>query len=179
MMAEPVRRVLESEGIAYALIGGLALAARGHPRSTFDIDFLTTDRRALAESLWQPLRDEEAQVEVRKGDFDDPLSGVIHVTLSDETDIDVVVGKFAWQGEVISRAEKLDVGGVVVPVPRTADLILLKLFAGGFQDASDVHALLRTGPREEIVREVEERLTVLPDETRELWQRIVSEEQRA
>jgi hypothetical protein len=174
MIPEIVRGVLEAGGIAYALIGGLALAARGHPRSTFDIDFLTTDRRALDEAIWKPVRDERARVDIRRGDPDDPLAGVVHLALSDGTDIDVVVGKFAWQSEIVARAEKLDLGGETVPVPRTADLILLKLFAGGFQDASDVHALLQTAPPEELMREVESRLTVLPDDARALWQRIVA-----
>lgn len=42
-----MRRVLEAAGIRYALIGGHALAARGYPRFTIDIDLLTTDVAVL------------------------------------------------------------------------------------------------------------------------------------
>jgi hypothetical protein len=47
------------------------MAAHGVSRSTFDIDFLTTDRRVLDAAMWVI----EAVVEVRPGDADDPLAG--------------------------------------------------------------------------------------------------------
>lgn len=38
MTIEPVTRVLDAAGITYALIGAHAMAARGYPRFTIDID---------------------------------------------------------------------------------------------------------------------------------------------
>jgi len=54
---EPVRRVLDAAGIRYALIGGHALAARGYPRFTIDIDLLTTDVAVLDAALLATDRD--------------------------------------------------------------------------------------------------------------------------
>ena len=79
MNVEPVRRILSSAGVAFCLVGGHALAARGYPRFTIDIDLLTTDTRALDRDLWRPLENAGATIEVRRGDDDDPLAGVVHV----------------------------------------------------------------------------------------------------
>src|SRR5580700_436461 len=37
-----VGRRLESAGIPYAIVGGMAVNAHGHPRTTGDVDFLLT-----------------------------------------------------------------------------------------------------------------------------------------
>ena len=50
MTASLLRRVherLEESGIGHAVIGAAALAIHGISRSTFDLDLLVTDRRAL------------------------------------------------------------------------------------------------------------------------------------
>ena len=74
-----LRRVvdlLEESEIEHCLIGAAAMAAHGAPRSTLDLDLLTTDRRTLDESLWASLDQSETKVQVRRGDSEDPLAGV-------------------------------------------------------------------------------------------------------
>ncbi|MCC7008179.1 MAG: hypothetical protein IT184_05135 [Acidobacteria bacterium] len=144
MSVRAVVRVLEALGIPVALIGGHALAARGYPRFTADIDLLTTDLRVLDAGMWSRLMETGAAVDPRRGDADDPLAGVVHIQLADATDIDIVVGRWAWQREVVARSEPLEVMGVVLPVPRVSDLILLKLAAGGYLDRNDAAAAPRT-----------------------------------
>jgi hypothetical protein len=62
--------------------------------------------------------------------------------------------------------------GVEVPVAAPADLILMKLYAGGSQDMWDVEQLL-AGPEGLTARaEVEATLGTLPLECRRLWERI-------
>lgn len=60
----------------------------------------------------------------------------------------------------------------VVGVARAADLILLKLFAGGPQDAWDVTQLLAVPDRSALVAEVEAALPALPEDARQLWRRV-------
>ncbi len=168
---------LRARGVRHALIGAVAVAARGHPRSTLDIDFLTTDASVLRDEFWDALRSEGATVEVRKGDLDDPLRGVVRIVLPDRKMADVVVAKYRWQDRVIDRAEALDIGGMTlpIPVPLTSDLILLKLFAGGPQDVSDIRSLLDGPDREEIIAAVRAHIGELPEECTELWEAIVVE----
>ena len=172
-----MRRLLEAAGIRYALIGGHALAARGYPRFTIDIDLLTTDVAVLDAALWRPLEDAGAEVERRRGDSSDPLAGVVHVLLDDATDVDIVVARERWQADVVARAEVLTIApGVDLPVPDAADLILLKLAAGGTLDLRDAAALLATN-RERLVAIVESRLTdAAPGpEAMACWQQVLAQ----
>jgi hypothetical protein len=175
MNIEPVRRVLDAIAAPYALIGAHAMAARGYPRFSVDVDLLTTDPRVLDREIWTGLEDDGAAVDRRQGDDEDPLAGVVHVLLTDGTDIDVVVGRWEWEADVIARAEVLTVAeGVRIAVPRTSDLILLKLAAGGFMDLHDAAALLEISDRETIVREIESRIGEVRPDVRGVWRELLA-----
>lgn len=165
--------IFERLGAPYVLIGGKALALRGYVRTTFDTDFLTTDARILRDDTWKDLAARGAVVDARKGDFDDPLAGVVRIRFSDGQKADVVLAKWKWEANVIDRAEPIDIGGAVVRVPRTADLILLKLAAGGPIDIQDVVRLLETD-HDALIVEVNERIDALPRDAQDAWQRLLA-----
>lgn len=166
MSESAVFRHLVTKGVAFAVIGARAMGIRGVLRFSDDTDVLTTNRDVLRTDFWSEL---EASTNLRRGDFDDPLAGVATVTSGDDV-IDVVVGKYKWQAAVVQRAEPVVLSGEPWPVVRAADLILLKLFAGGPQDAWDIEQLLRADPT--LRDEVEQHLPDLPSEARQLWQRF-------
>ena len=167
---------LETDGIPFALIGAAALALRGVSRSTADIDLLTVDTRCLTASFWNEITAEGHTLRLLKGDFDDPLAGSVRLSPVRDRMVDVVVGRYKWQAEVIERAERLSTGELTLPVATAADLVLLKLFAGGPKDSWDIAALLEALPedRSTIVSAVEGSLDRLPAECRHLWSRILS-----
>lgn len=168
-----VSGVLRAQGIPYALIGASALTIHGVNRSTLDVDLFTVDRACLDPGIWDGLAVAGVDIEVRKGDPDDPLAGVVRFEVATELPLDLVVGKHLWQRRAIERAEAATFMGVEIPVLRGVDLILLKLFAGGPQDAWDVHQLL-TGPeRSSLIAGVERELTDLPGDASRLWRRIL------
>jgi hypothetical protein len=169
-----VTRILDGLGARYALIGAHAMAARGYPRFTVDVDFLTTDARVLDPATWQSLERAGALVDPRRGEHDDPLGGVVHIQIGHDTDVDVILARWKWEARLIDRAEPLTVAGVEVRVPRTADLVLLKLAAGGYLDLHDAAALLETGPRQDIVREVESHLDEVTPDIRPLWRDLLA-----
>jgi len=174
MNIEPVRRVLDALGAPYALIGAHAMAARGYPRFTVDIDLLTTDRRVLDRTTWKTIEGEGGSVDPRRGDDDDPLGGVVHILLPEGTDIDIVLGRWKWEAAVIERSERLPVApGVTLPVPTLSDLILLKLAAGGFLDLHDAAALLETGERATLEAEVESRIADVRPDIRPAWRDLL------
>ncbi|MFA5908352.1 MAG: hypothetical protein WC815_06230 [Vicinamibacterales bacterium] len=166
---ERVCGVLNDSGIAHALIGASALAARGVARSTYDIDLLTTDGQVLEPGLWQSLSSDGLRIDIRRGDADDPLGGVVRVETADERPVDVILGKLAWQQRAVERAE-LVAGGP--PVVLARDLVLLKLYAGGPQDLWDVRELLRQPERVQLASDVTADLAELPSEMRERWQSL-------
>ena len=65
-------------------------------------------------SVWAELIRDGIVVDVRRGDFDDPLDGVIRV--GDPGEVDVVVGKWKWEQRVVDNAEPLQIAGILMPV---------------------------------------------------------------
>lgn len=164
---------LQAAEIPYALIGASALTVYGVNRSTLDVDLLAVDPACLDRPTWGSLGGEGIGIEVRKGDFDDPLAGVVRFTAPSESPVDLVIGRFVWQQKAIERAGRAVFAGVELPVLAAVDLILLKLYAGGPQDAWDIQQIL-TGPeRDALVVGVECELSELPRQSSLLWRRIV------
>ena len=166
---------LKEAGIPHALIGAGAMAAHGVSRSTFGVDLLVTDVGILSEAFWMSSTADGTAVDVRRGDLDDPLAGVVRFRATGERTLDLVVGRFGWQRDLLARATRIQNGGPSIPVVRLADLILLKLYAGGPQDAWDITQLLALGGVVDTAAEVERSLAQLPSESRALWTRIVSQ----
>lgn len=162
---------LATRGVPHALIGAGALAVHGVSRSTFDLDLLVTDASLLAEGAWSALGADVA-VDARRGDPEDPLAGVVRFSREGSRSVDVVVGRSAWQAELLTRAPLTTLGPLALPVVTAPDLVLLKLFAGGPQDAWDVEQLLAVVDRAATAREVEAVLPRLPPAAADLWARI-------
>jgi hypothetical protein len=123
--------------------------------------------------MWGPLTADGARVARRRGDDEDPLAGVVRIVLADDTNIDVVVGRWAWERDLVARAGRTAVYGVTIGVPATSDLILLKLAAGGHLDLHDAAALLALGDRERVIAEVESRIGDVRPDVRPLWLDLV------
>ena len=172
LLADAVR-VLAARGIEHAIIGAAALAAHGVARATSDLDLLVTDPACLDEALWTPLRAAGASVDLRRGDAADPLAGVIRIRQKEEATLDVIVGRHRWQADALRRALPTRIGDTDVPAVTAADLVLLKLYAGGPQDAWDIDQLLDA--EHSLASEVETRLAALPADCAALWRRILEQ----
>jgi len=164
-LLERVAGFLFSRDIPHALIGAAALAVHGVSRSTLDQDLLVVDRNVLDASFWTGVSG--AAVEVRRGDEADPLAGVVRIRAEGERDVDVVVGRSAWQEAVLGRATRLGAGPLFVV--DVADLILLKLYAGGSQDRWDIEQLLALDLGAAAALAVEQRIAPLPERSRQMW----------
>jgi hypothetical protein len=169
-LLDEISSILDAAQIRHALIGALALSAYGVNRASVDLDLFAADAACLRSELWSGLQSRGVSVDIRKGDVTDPLAGVVRIQAPGETPIDVVVGTFSWQTRLLERAESIGGGTLVV---RAADLVLLKLYAGGLQDSWDVQQLLARPFRGDLIREVESRLSELPRRCQELWKKIL------
>lgn len=165
-LSERVHSLLDASHIPHALIGASALASLGVVRSTLDVDFLTTDARALDAGVWAPLRTDDTEVDIRRGDHDDPLAGVVRLSMPEERPVDLIVGRHAWQSRAVDRARVLPSGTRVV-LPR--DLVLLKLFAGGKHDMWDIEQLLTAVAEPSLLRDIDADLPDLPPDCRGRW----------
>lgn len=162
---------LDRDGIPHAVIGAVALAVHGVLRASDDVDLLVMDRRCLEAATWSDVERSGVVVEIRRGDSDDPLAGVTRLLPATGTRIDIVVGKSAWQHTILSRAPRVALMGGHVPVALPVDLVLLKLYAGGPQDAWDILQMLDAVPG--LAAEVEQAVVSLPEECATLWQQIL------
>ena len=165
-LLERVTALLDAHQIPHALIGAAALAAAGVARSTFDIDLLTGNTAVLVQSFWVPLHSPDLAIDIRRGDHEDPLAGVVRLEAASDRPVDVIVAKQAWQSQAITRAHRPPGGP---PVVTPADLVLLKLYAGGSQDLWDVRELLATPGGETIAGQVDEALAGMPSDMRSRW----------
>jgi hypothetical protein len=167
-IVEAVVQLLSALGTPFALIGGRAVGARGYPRMTLDYDFMTSDARVLEPVTWRRMTEEQgARVDIRRGEHDDPIAGVTRV-ISGTIEADILLARGKWEREILERAEPLNLDGIIVPVPVTSDLILLKLAAGGPIDLQDIIVLLATD-REQLVAEVESKIDQLQPSVSEEW----------
>jgi hypothetical protein len=133
--------ILEEERCGFALIGAMAMLAHDAPRATLDIDLLTTETRALRFG-WRERLPADVTVDIRAGEHDDPLAGVITFERTGEPSIDLVIGRWKWQAAAIARAVPVRILGASIPVLAAADLVITKLDAGGHRDLLDVEFLL-------------------------------------
>src|SRR2546422_952647 len=138
-----------------------------------DVDLLVVDPECLSPVTWEALRREGIVVSIRRGDAEDPLAGAVRLTGPGQVILDIIVGRSAWQAQLLERASPSEIEGVSVPVATVADLVLLKLYAGGPQDAWDVEQLLAGPGRTALVAEVDAALGALPEDSRRIWARIV------
>jgi hypothetical protein len=143
-LAARVIEHLRAHGIPGAIVGGVAMALHGIARATADLDVLVVAASVLDARFWEALGP-EVDRHVRKGDASDPLEGLVRC-VERGTIVDVVVGGSDWMRAVVGRAVERDLAGETLPVVDAADLILLKLYAGGPQDLLDARLLLRAQP---------------------------------
>lgn len=148
MLHEALRKVVASLDrleIPYALIGGLAVAARGAVRATQDVDLIVALPVQEAPSLERSLRDSGLQATFYRGAPDDPIAGVVRVAIpvgDTRVKCDVLFASRKWQTRAVKNATAVDLSDFVVMVAQPADLFLLKLYAGGPQDLIDAAQLL-------------------------------------
>jgi len=164
---------LRERRIPFAVVGAAALAVHGVSRATRDVDVLVVDAACLSPATWATLERDGVAVTIRSGSADDPLAGVVRLTTSAEPPIDLIVGRERWQAQALDRATARTIDDLVVPVATPADLVLLKLYAGGPQDAWDILQLLEAVDRAALVAEVEAEVAALPEDSRRLWARLV------
>jgi len=171
-LAVEISQLLDRLGISHALIGAGALATVGVQRATEDLDFLVVEGKLLDEAFWSGRLPAGTSVRIRAGRPTAPLAGLVHLSRAGDRTVDLVVGRDAWQHEILLRAPALPFLGARIPIALAADLVLLKLYAGGLEDAWDIQLLLTSDPKLEsaVAPQVESRLAALPSRCRELWE---------
>jgi predicted nucleotidyltransferase len=140
---------LEATGVAYALVGGLAVSARAEPRLTRDVDFaVATAGDSEAEALVRTLISRRYRLGIvleqkRTG----RIATVRLVAPGRRVLVDLLFASCGIETEIVAAAELMEIlPGLRVPVARTGHLIAMKLLARDDRkrptDADDIRALV-------------------------------------
>ena len=146
--AERIAALLEAEGIGVVVIGAVALAAHRYVRFTRDVDLGVNADLQRMRHLQETLLSRGYDATFHEPDREDPLGGVIDV-----------VGPFGMV-QIVSFADRFpaaisdalageairirpDGGLRVMPI---AQLVALKLYAGGLKSLADIVELLLRNP---------------------------------
>jgi hypothetical protein len=137
--------------VEYVLIGGLAVQAHGHVRTTQDVDLFPNSDAANLKRLASALRELGARPSGARGtrapNTTELARGGTHVLETDVGGLDLHFeppGARAWD-QMRSRALVLEVSGTTVPVAGLDDLIAMKRARGQPIDRGDVIALTEPG----------------------------------
>lgn len=136
--------VCDAIGVPWMLIGGMAVVARGAPRTTEDVDATVlapgfdVDRFLVA--------CQSHTIVPRRPDFRE-MALQAHILLLQHSEsgieLDVSLAWLGFEQEAIGRAQPVDFGqGLQVPVARVDDLIVYKAVAWRDIDRKDIERLL-------------------------------------
>jgi hypothetical protein len=153
-----VAQALDAAGVAYCVVGGLAVNLHGIPRVTYDVDIvvrrehdaLVRCRRAL-EGIGLRCRLPLA-IESLAAETDEALAArnLIAVTFTDPGDplreVDVLIAPPLPAERLIARARVMESSELVLRVVSLEDLVALKRAAGREQDLADLRHLERLLP---------------------------------
>jgi hypothetical protein len=136
-------RVLEDLPAPAMLIGGMAVIARGLPRSTRDIDVAVLGGRMPLDRLLTRLG---------KGGFEPRMKDALAFAQQNQVllmrhkatavELDLSLAWLSFEVEAISSADRLTLAGARLPVARAEDLVIYKALAWRPQDQQDVERLL-------------------------------------
>ena len=134
-------QVLARHGIGYMVIGGLAAAVWGEPRTTLDVDV----------TVWVPDARIAALIEKLAERFDvlvsDPTgfiarTRVLPMRTRAGIRIDLIFGLLSFEEAAIRRAVDVSVGGTTVRFCSPEDLILHKIISTRERDLADARAVV-------------------------------------
>jgi hypothetical protein len=134
--------VLTARKIPYAVIGAMAASVHGIVRASMDAGAVLSLTIQETPSLEREFRAAGLQTELRRGDPDDPIAGVLSLTDVYRNRVDLLVGLRGLDPGAFSRTIELIFHEARLRVVGLKDFIAMKVFAGGPQDLADAGAAI-------------------------------------
>lgn len=138
--------VFDEREIPWFVFGAQAVAIRGAPRATQDVDVTIKIAREHLAGLMQAL--ESRGIQHRYPEIVDELlahGAVLPMSHPSGMEIDIVLAGSGLESLALTRATRVSVEGVDVPIAHATDLVVMKVLAGRGKDLEDVRALLASG----------------------------------
>jgi len=166
-LAGTVRRVVREmrrADVRYCVIGASALAVRGFPRMTRDLDLVVMLDDATA--AWAALEGAGLVASTPTGTPEDPESMVVFVDPKTKVDVDLLVAAGDPEATVLEQATDAQLFGARARVAELEHLLLLYLYSNQPKHLGDFATIARSGKAdlarvERLVRETHPEM--LPD----------------
>lgn len=142
-----LKSALDAADLRWFLFGAQAVAIRGAPRATQDVDVTVEVAHSALPTLMERL--ENAGLVHRYPEIAAELlqAGAVIPLLHELSgmEVDLVVAASGLEQLAQSRAEWHVIDGVDVPVAQATDLVVMKVLAGRGKDLDDVCGLVASG----------------------------------
>jgi hypothetical protein len=176
-LAKTVRRVLramEDSGVPYCVVGATALAVRGFPRMTRDLDLIVMIDDA--EQAIEALRSAKLRAETPVGTLRDPEPMIVFLDPATRVEVDLLIAAGEPEATVCEGAPRATVFGTQAPVATLEQLLLLYLYSNQPKHLGDFAAIV-TSTRADLA-ETERTLAGLHPEMLGEWRKRVREAQQ-
>jgi len=171
-LTQTVRRALnamEAAGVAYCVVGATALAVRGLPRMTTDLDLVVLVG-AAARSI-SALRAAGLRSQTPTGPRKGPEPMIVFVDPTTGVEVDLLCAAGDPEATVIDEAPRTKVFGTTAPVATLEQLLLLYLYSNQPKHLGDFARIVQSGRAD--LGAVERTLHVMhPEMMRTLRRRI-------
>jgi hypothetical protein len=167
-LAATVRRAVRSlsaSGIPYCVIGATALAVRGLPRMSRDLD--VTVLLDDAEAAWAALRAAGLEATTPTGSPEDPEAMVVWTDPRTGVGVDLRVAAGDPEAAAIDEATLAEVFGVQGRVATIEHLLLLYLYSNQPKHLGDFASIVRSGLAD--VGAAERKLALMHTEMLSAW----------
>ena len=130
------------------IVGGLAVAILGRPRTTQDIDAIVF----LKDHRWEEFLRIGESLSFRSR-VPDPLAFAeenrVLLARHEKSgiDVDLSLAALPFEREILKRSQKAKIGGVRISIPTAEDLIILKAIANRPRDKIDIEGILERCPK--------------------------------
>jgi hypothetical protein len=136
---------LLTQTIEYAVIGALAASVHGVIRASVDADVLLSVETQGAKHIEGGLKAAGFRTELTRGDFEDPIPGMLKVSDSFGNRVDLLLGIKGTEPQAFSRVVEIPFQGSVLKFIGREDFIAMKVFAGGPMDLVDAKRAISAG----------------------------------
>jgi hypothetical protein len=145
-LAATVRRTLRALAkarIPHCVVGATALAVRGFPRMTRDLDVvvLTDD----AQNAWKALKRAALRASTPTGTPEDPEPMVVFVDVKTGVEVDLLVAAGDPEAAIVDGAPSASVFGVKAPVATLEHLLLMYLYSNQPKHIGDFATIIQSG----------------------------------
>ena len=142
-----VVEVLTSQAVDYAVIGALAASLHGAGRASLDADLVVSASVREGKRIDQALKDAGLTTELRRGDPEDAIPGLVRVSDTFGNQVDVLLGLRGLDPKAFSRTVEVPFEGTRLRFIGREDFVAMKVAAAGPIDLVDARNAIAADPK--------------------------------